>query len=295
MNYIVFDLEWNQKTADVRRITDPVYLSGEIIEIGAVKLDSSFRAVEEFRVYVLPQFYTSMNEKVVRLTKIHGNYLEKHGIPFPEACRRFQNWCGEDYAFMTWSQSDLPMLVDNMLLHHMDVSHLPVCYDIQRIFDYEIMRSDRQYSLDAALEFWGEHGDASHDALHDARNTVRICDHLDLDAYIEEYASQAFAEPPQSQIYESLGQILADEDLLSFPCPYCGQPVKCEGWIQLHSYRFMAAGFCPDGDEFILFLTRSKTDNSQYRISRMLYEMSDDLWDFYQDKLEQKNFVSVSA
>ena len=159
MNYVVFDLEWNQKTPDIPQVTKPVYLSGEIIEIGAVKLDDSFRVTEEFRVYVLPQFYTRMNDRVTRLTKIHGNYLKKHGIPFPEACRRFQRWCGEDYAFMTWSQSDLPMLTSNMLLHGMDVSGLPVCFDIQRIFDYEIMRSDRQYSLEAALSFLNLKGD----------------------------------------------------------------------------------------------------------------------------------------
>ena len=39
MNYIVMDLEWNQAISQKFVKTKPVYLSGEIIEIGAVKVD----------------------------------------------------------------------------------------------------------------------------------------------------------------------------------------------------------------------------------------------------------------
>lgn len=290
MNYIIFDLEWNQPTRDIAMVTTPVPLTGEIIEIGAVKLDTEFQVTEELRIYVAPQYYTIMNPSVACLTKIHGNYLKKHGIPFPEAYNKFIQWCGQDYAFMTWSQSDLPVLIDNMLLHGLDISHLPVCFDVQRIFDWEIMRSDKQYALDDAIKFLGEKGDSAHDALHDARNTAKVCAHLDLDVYIDEYASQVFAELPQTRVYESLTEILEDKNLLTFPCPWCGEPVKCDEWIQLRSNRFMSMGTCPEGDEFIVYLTRTKVESGHYRVNRLFYEMSDDLWDFYQ---EQRNLLSA--
>ena len=185
MNYIVFDLEWNQPAWGTAEVTDPLHLTGEIIEIGAVKLNDDFKKTDELCLYITPQYYTNMNQHVVALTKIHGNYLEENGQPFPEAFQRFQEWCGEEYTYMTWSDSDLPMLVENMILHNISVENLPPCVDIQRIFGREIMRTDRQFSLDDAIDVLKEKGDRAHDALHDARNTLKVIDQLDLDTYIE--------------------------------------------------------------------------------------------------------------
>ena len=291
MNYIVFDLEWNQKTRDVAQVTTPLYLTGEIIEIGAVKLDENFKTVDEFVVHILPQYYTTMNSRITQLTKIHGNYLKKHGLPFPEAYELFRRWCGEDYGYMTWSKSDLPMLVDNMILHGIDISDLPVTYDIQRIFDYEIMRTNHQYSLDSALACLNEKGDTAHDALHDARNTVIVCSHLDLDACLDTYASRAFSEVPLEKEYCDMNEFLEDTSLLRFPCP-CGGTVQFSGWVQTHSYSYIAEGQCEDGDEFILHLSRHKTGDGHFRVSRLMYEMNDDLWDYYMDKQEQNGLLS---
>ena len=38
--YIILDLEWNQPLSPQRMIRDPFNLGGEIIQIGAVKVDS---------------------------------------------------------------------------------------------------------------------------------------------------------------------------------------------------------------------------------------------------------------
>ena len=290
MNYIVFDLEWNQ-AIDGQYITEPMFLSGEIIEIGAVKLNDAFQAVDELRLYIRPQYYTQMNQQVAALTKINNSCLKRNGIPFPEAMERFWQWCGEDFGFMTWSESDLDMLIENLQLHHMDLSRLPVCYDIQRIFDREIMRENRQCNLDRAIEILGESGDRAHDALHDAKNTVLVCNHLDLEEYIDEYGAKVFAEQPRTQRYDSVAEGLTDPANRVFTCPYCGEPVEIEGWISLKFNRFMAMGVCGEEDEFILYLTLTKTPQG-YRPARVLYEMSDDLWDQYQDRLEERGFFN---
>lgn len=292
MNYIVFDLEWNQPAWGVPEVTEPLHLTGEIIEIGAVKLNDAFQTVDELCLYIIPQYYTSMNQHVVALTKLHGNFLQENGLPFPQAYAKFTNWCSDggqqDYAYMTWSQSDLPMLVENMLLHGISVEHLPVCIDVQRMFGREIMRTDRQFALDDAIKILGEQGDRAHDALHDARNTVKVCDHLELDAFIEEYATQPFAEQPLPQLYETAAQVLSDEHLQHFPCPWCGATAQCEAWLPLRGGQVMTMAACPEGDEFLVYLNRNKVDTGGVRVSRMFYAMSDDLWDFYQDQLERK-------
>lgn len=57
MNYIIFDLEWNQPMDERSTVLKPVYLSGEIVEIGAVKLNDQFCPVDELRLYITPKYY----------------------------------------------------------------------------------------------------------------------------------------------------------------------------------------------------------------------------------------------
>ena len=285
MNYVIFDLEWNQPADPSVMVTDPLLLTGEIIEIGAVKLDDDFKLIDELRLYITPKHYTRMHKRIAALTGIRDKDLMTRGIPFPEAYEKFREWCGEEYAFMTWSMSDVPMLVDNMLLHDIDVSDLPVCYDIQRVFGREIMRSSTRFALDHAVEILGEKGDTAHDALNDSRNTAKICNHLDLDVYLEEYGAKVFAEAPRSKVYRSHAEALADPELLTSECPWCGNEIKAEPWIQ-GNHCYMTCGVCEEEDEFFmqLFVMRQGTD--AFRVRRLMYEMSDDLWDIYMDKKE---------
>lgn len=286
MNYIVFDLEWNQPANDQALVRKPLYLSGEIIEIGAVKLDEDFQTVDQLKLYIKPQYYTRMHHRIASLTGISDRCLEENGLPFPEAYRKFQQWCGEDYGYMTWSDSDLPVLIDNMLLHGLDASHMPPCFDIQRMFDRELMRSERQYSLDAALEVLGVQGEKAHDALHDAKNTVKVCDHLELESYIEEYGARVFAEPPDLTVYETRQDLLSAKAVTAFRCPWCGEETETEGWVPLNGHRFMSMGVCGEEDEFLLIVSVLRCPEGGFQASRLLYEMSDDLWEQYQDKLE---------
>lgn len=62
MNYIVFDLEWNQSPEGKER--SDRYLQFEIVEIGAVKLDQNRKPIGEFRRLVKPQVYEELNIKI---------------------------------------------------------------------------------------------------------------------------------------------------------------------------------------------------------------------------------------
>ena len=286
MDYIVFDLEWNQPANETQQVLTPVFLTGEIIEIGAVKLNEKFETVDELKLYIKPQYYTRMHHRIATLTGISDRTLAEKGEPFPEAYARFAQWCGEDYGFMTWSDSDLPVLIENMQLHGIDASAMPMTFDAQRMFGRELMWTDRQFSLDAALEVLGVTGDKAHDALHDARNTVKVCDRLELETYIGEYGSRVFSEPASEKVYDSVAQILAAPEAAQVVCPWCGETMTCREWVPLNGHRFAAMGSCGEEDEFLVYLTPLQNPQGGYRISRLLYEMSDDLWDQYQDKLE---------
>lgn len=286
MNYIIFDLEWNQCSSEAEMITQPVCLPGEIIEIGAVKLDDSFQMTDQLRLYIRPQYYRKLHRRIVTLTGIRDKTLAEQGLSFPEAYERFRAFCGEEYSFMTWSTSDLPILIDNMLLHGIDISSLPDTYDLQRIFCKEIMRFSRRMSLDDALKVLGEKGDTAHDALNDSKNTVLVCNHLDLEEYAGEYVSRAFAEPPLKPVFESPRAALASQELRQLNCPWCGQRIQAEPWLSMDHQEYISMASCDQGDELFISLELISTGSNRFHPRRVFYEMSDDLWEEYSDRAE---------
>ena len=286
MNYIIFDLEWNQCGSEAEILTEPVCLPGEIIEIGAVKLDDSFRKTGELRLYIKPQYYKKLHRRIVTLTGIRDKTLEEQGLPFPEAFEKFMEFCGEEYSFMTWSTSDLPILIDNMLLYGLDISRLPDTYDLQRIFCREIMRFSRRLSLEDALKVLAETGDTAHDALNDSRNTALVCNHLELEEYGGEYVSRAFAEQPLKLVFESKKAALESPELRQCLCPWCGQSLQAEKWIPIDHEEFLSMARCDEGDEVLLNLELISTGASRFHPRRVFYEMSDDLYELYLERKE---------
>ena len=140
---------------------------------------------------------------------------------------------------------------------------------------------------DHALEVLGERGDTAHDALHDARNTAKVCGHLDLEVYLEEYGAKAFAPEIANTAYESAEALRGDEALSGFPCPWCGAAVSCEPWLRWEKDTCASLGTCEEGDEFFVELSVMRHTARDFRARRLIYEMSDDLWELYQARKER--------
>ena len=70
MHYVVMDLEWNQAMSSKSSVFNklPIHLRGEIIEIGAVKLNEDMTPGEEFQIDVKPTYFRRMHYKVKKLT-----------------------------------------------------------------------------------------------------------------------------------------------------------------------------------------------------------------------------------
>ena len=116
MKYIVFDMEWNQTYGRERPLSFGRTLSGEIIEIGAVRLDESFRTEAYFKTYVRPTFYKKLHSAVKRLTGIDKTMLAE-APAFPAALESFRKFCTDDFATLTWGDSDIPILRENIDAH----------------------------------------------------------------------------------------------------------------------------------------------------------------------------------
>ena len=125
MKYVVMDLEFNHpRSRALISENNGIELESEIIEIGAVRLNESLEQEDEYCEFVKPTAYKTMNDKVKEVTSI-TNEMIWSGREFPIVAEEFLKWCGDDYAFVTWSENDIFALEDNMLYHEMDIDDLP--------------------------------------------------------------------------------------------------------------------------------------------------------------------------
>ena len=181
MNYIVFDLEWNQPSSKDEKITEPIPFCGEIIQIGAVRLDEEFNVTGTFNVMVKPIFYVKMNSVVEKLTGI-GDERLKAGTSFFDAYRNFIEFCGDEFCLLSWGGDDITVLKANMKIHGISVEKFPPTYNLQRIFGRQVAKTKKQVSLEDAVFLLGEPPYLAHDALNDAMSAALVCKHLNLSA-----------------------------------------------------------------------------------------------------------------
>ena len=92
MNYIVLDLEWNQGNEEKEKQRKDIPF--EIIEIGAIKLDSRMEPAGSFHEMVKPQVYREMHRMTRQLLHMDMKQLQG-GELFPDVMKRFLSWCGE--------------------------------------------------------------------------------------------------------------------------------------------------------------------------------------------------------
>ena len=112
MDYVIFDFEWNNAYDYKSRKG-----INEIIEIGAVKLDRNLNVTDTFKQLIKPKISRKLSKRFVDLTSITPEEVCEYGIDFKEAFKDFARWSGSgNVLFMSWSNSDLYVLVSPVLL-----------------------------------------------------------------------------------------------------------------------------------------------------------------------------------
>jgi len=290
MNYIVMDLEWNQPMGAKRTVTSPYLLRGEIIQIGAVKLNDAFEITDTYKQMVAPKYYTRMHFSVAKLTHIQNADL-KQGIPFRQACREFFAWCGKEFAFLTWGPDDIPMLKSNMLIHGFDPDRIPPCYNVQVLFARQIAKENRQFSLSAATEMVGETLEDAHDALNDAVSTALVCRHLNMAEGLEHYADgkMSFASAPEEDDpsiprYSERREALIDPAVCVLPDPETGAPISCGRWVSQKNDRYISLAKGEDGKAYFVRVRFRKLPDGTFRANRSVYPLDDTLLALYQER-----------
>ena len=310
MNYVVVDLEWNQAMSSKSSVFNklPIHLRGEIIEIGAVKLDADMRPTEEFTIDVKPVYFRRMHYKVKKITGFDKDRLS-HGVPFPEAMERFRAWCGDGVTFLTWGCDDQGIFEQNIIIHDLDWDWIAGWINLQLIYNLQTGGDKNQKSLASAMEHFGiEQTRVAHDALGDAYNTALVSTHLDMKEGLRMYpdAVRILAsrmpnyKPPTENSgpdalihesfdgFESKAAAFLDERLSSLACPRCGQALEGTRWINQGDQRYMNLFSCPEhGDLLVRARFRRDQDQNTWAVNKLVYEADDSMQEYYKTKSAQ--------
>ena len=305
MNYIVVDLEWNQAMSSKSSVFNklPIKLRGEIIEIGAVKLDENMQPADEFTIDVKPVYFKRMHYKVKKLTGFDKERLAK-GYSFRDAFEKFREWCGEDVTFLTWGCDDRGIMEQNIIIHDLDWDWIADWINLQLIYNMQTDGDKNQKSLATAMEHFNiEQTRVAHDALGDAYNTALVCTKLDIAQGLAQYedASRMLSlhthkqqsgenkgpEPLEHLVfpgYISKSEAFADSELINLPCPNCSKELSCQRWINQGDQRYMNIYSCPDCGSYLLRLKFRKHEDNTWAANRLVYKADADTLDFYRSK-----------
>lgn len=195
MNYIIFDLEWNQ-AADLKTKTENS-LEFEIIEIGAVKLNEKRELIDKFHELIKPQVFHKMNQVTGEL--IHLD-LEQLGNcrTFVQVAADFIRWCGTERVFCTWGTMDLMELQKNMAYYHMaPLSEKTIrFYDIQKLFSIAFEDRKSRRTLEYAVDFLGIRKDVEfHRADADAYYTAKVLRYIKDGSVFDNYSFDTYTLP----------------------------------------------------------------------------------------------------
>ena len=263
MNYIVFDLEWNQ-CPDGKAKENPA-IPFEIVEIGAVKLNSDKQETDRFHELIRPSVYRRMHPMTQSIIHLSQTDL-KEADSFPDVCERFRRWCGEDALYCIWGSLDLLEFQRNMRYHHVEnFFPFPLKYlDIQKLYSIGFDDGKSRKSLETAIdELQIDKSDSFHAALSDAVYTAQILQLLP-DKHLEAFYSVDYFRNPKtrreelsmvfdgyskfvSKEFSSKKEVLKDRKVTSTKCYLCGKNARKKiRWFASGGKNFSCLAYCEE-------------------------------------------------
>ena len=252
MNYIVMDLEWNNAY-----LKSAHSFVNEIIEVGAVKLNEKLEMIDTFSQFICPVASKKIRARIKELTHIENDDLV-NANPFKTVMADFADWCGEDFAILTWGDSDIRTLVSNYKyfgkLH--DVFFIERYADIQKYCQEFInMENVQQAGLSYAAECLEINSDdfphhrALDDSLLSSECLIKTFDAEKIGKYIKVCNGEFFEKLSFKPYYiNNRNDPSVDQSVFNEFCDICGGSVqKLKNWKYMnHSFR--AVFYCEHCD-----------------------------------------------
>lgn len=244
MNYIVFDLEWNQCPSGKENEVEG--LPFEIFEIGAVKLDDNREETDRFSCYIKPAVYKELHYIAKGLTHASMEVLNE-GAGFSDAVRSFFDWCGEkgSYRMCTWGSMDLTELQRNMRYFGVEspLGFPLFYYDVQKLFSIAKEDGKLRRSLETAVDMLGlDKGIEFHNAISDALYTAKVLQSIDFGQVSRFFSIDTYYIPKSqreeicvnygsyvkfvSMGYNTREELLDSPGLRSTKCYICGRNAR---------------------------------------------------------------------
>ncbi|PXV85323.1 exonuclease [Lachnotalea glycerini] len=293
MNYIVLDLEWNQ--CPDGKVKENKELPFEIIEIGAVKLDSNYNKIGEFSELIKPCVYNAIHYKTREVIKISMEELNKC-CTFSQVCSHFLDWCGKDYIFATWGNMDLMELQRNMKYFGIEYQFdYPLkYYDVQKIFSMFFEAIKVRRTLEYAVSFLNISIDHEfHKAIYDAEYTGLILKLLD-ENYLLNNISVDYFNPPKekkdeiylkyneyskyiSRQFNSKEEAMLDKEVISTKCNYCNKNVKRRiKWFSINAKVYYALCYCNEHGFIKCKIRMKKSESDKYFVIKTIKGISEE-------------------
>lgn len=261
MDYIVLDLEWNQ--ASDSRDDRSRMLTFEIIEIGAVKLNSRMEITDTFHELIKPQVYDEMHKITERLIRIHMSELE-NCRQFEAVMKDFLEWCGNDHMFATWGPLDLTELQKNMVFFGMEpLGKGPLrFFDIQKLFSIAYEDGKNRRSLEYAVDFLNfEKENPFHRAISDAYYTALVLQQIKDPVALQRVSFDTFSLPKDhrseihvvfdnyakyiSRPFEDKEALMADREVISTRCYLCHRNLRKKiRWFSPNGKHYYSVSYC---------------------------------------------------
>lgn len=296
MNYIILDLEWNQ--GDGGETGESKRLPFEIIEIGAIKLNSDKKMINEFSELIKPSVYKHMHFVTRKLIHLQMGELEK-GKPFVDIMENFLDWCGQDYIFCTWGPSDLTELQRNMRYYNMNplFTKPEKFLDVQKLFSLQYEDGKSRCSLENAVNFLKIEKDIPfHRAFSDAYYTAKILTTMQNEEIEEMVSFDLFTIPESkkdeikivfptytkyiSRGFEDKAEAIADKEVMSTRCYLCRKNIKKKvKWFTPNGKHYYSVGVCNEHG-YVKFKARIKKseDNKVYVIKTSKLIAEDEMY-----------------
>lgn len=280
MYYIIFDLEWNNA---YNYKTKKGF--NEIIEIGAVKLDKNFNIVGTFKQLIKPQVSKKLSSRFKNLTHITSEEIKEKGIPFENAVSDFARWSENDKSvFMSWSNSDLYVLVDNFqyFFGKTTVDFMKKYADVQKFCQRNIKtENSNQIGLSNCAELLNISVDSEnlHRALEDcylaAKCFEKVYDEKEFKNYISVCDFDFFERLIFKPYY--ITKVKTDNfnaDEVEFNCPICGSKLNRLTEYECKCSAFKAVGECKPCKKKWWIFFRAKQTYDTIHIYKRVTEMS---------------------
>ncbi len=261
MEYIILDNEW---ITTYYKIGSRSF--NELIEIGAVKLDENLKEISRFTALIRSTFTKKLSSRFQRLTNITTEEMQKNGMTFDQAVDLYTEWAGNDAVTMTWSNSDLYVLLDNFKLRRNlgSVPFIGMYADLQKYAQSEMIATghtitsqisvaNAALSLAIPIDGIGLHR-ALDDSLLCAEILRKVFNKKRFNNFVTDTKASDFYDRLTFKAYiiKDIESPLINRQKLEFVCDKCksnatrltpwvfkGQSFRAEFCCRKCSYRFM--------------------------------------------------------